>query len=406
MNNKLNGLELSLVMGCRINCDYCPQKLLLGKYYAQDRSRTRKLSFENFKIVLDKIQPGATLSFGGMCEPFHNESCTDMIVYADERGHKICLDTTLDGMSILDFEKIKNIKFEEVILHIPDKENHSKFVITDEYLKLFKLVSENLNIIQYSCHGTIHDAVYDKVDKKIYLSQTMGDRAGNLEIESVRSTNITGKIICYHGLRLQPGTWLPVMLPDGSLVLCCNDYGMKHVLGNLIHQSWDEIREGEEYKKIINGWNDDAIDILCRNCSAAKKVETLPAMRLKDAVDKRKAGKRFENIRKETMDLVDRFIAADHICVFGLGKLWRDHFYQEYWHEGLGVTVFSDNNPELQETSVNGMKCIRPAELKNYKNLLVVLFVKNGDAIISQLNTLGITNYVMIDELYGKCNKL
>lgn len=290
MERKLNGLELSLTIGCEINCDYCPQKLLVERYYGQDRNRTRNLSFDNFKIVLDKIEAGATLSFGGMSEPFHNKECADMIAYSYEKGYKICLDTTLVGMSILDFEKIKHIKFEELILHIPDKENHSKFVITDEYLGLFKLVHEHMEISYYSCHGKVHDAVSDMIDQEKYAGISLRDRAGNIKIEGVKDIYVNGKIICYHGSRLQLGTWLPVLFPDGSLVLCCNDYGMKHVLGNLISQSWSEICEGEEYKKIINGWNNDSIDILCRKCIAARRVEALPAMRLRDAIIKRKSG--------------------------------------------------------------------------------------------------------------------
>lgn len=103
---------------------------------------------------------------------------------------------------------------------------------------------------------------------------------------------------------------------------------------------------------------------------------------------------------EDIKNMVERFAMAEHICVFGLGKLWRDHFYQEYWGEGLGVSLFSDNNADLQGKDINGIKCVKPIELKEYKNLLVVLFVKNGESILSQLNGLGIDNCIMIDELY------
>lgn len=406
-SDKLHGLELSLTIGCKLDCDYCPQKLLLGKYYGEDKSRARKLSFENFKIVLDKVQQGATLSFCGMSEPFHNEECADMIVYAYERGYKVCLNTTLVGMTVSDFEKIKNVQFENFILHIPDKDNHSKFVITDEYLKLLKLVNDNIKIDYYSCHGIVHEAIENIIDKDKYAGIVLGNRAGNLEIEDYKEISHKGKIICYHGSEEQVGGWIPVMFPDGSLVLCCQDYGMKHILGNLINQSWPEICNGDEYKKFKAGLNDESIDILCRKCGDAKPVETLPAIQLKKAVSDVKNGVDISNkFPSSALDIVNKFAKADNVCVFGLGKLWRDHFYQEYWNEGLGVTVFSDNNPDLHNSTIDGIHCVSPAMLADYENLLVVLFVKNGDSIISQLNEFGINNCILIDEVFEKCNLL
>lgn len=103
--------------------------------------------------------------------------------------------------------------------------------------------------------------------------------------------------------------------------------------------------------------------------------------------------------------LIQRFASAENVCVLGLGKLWRDHFCQEYWHEGLGVNVFSDNNPELHGTFLNGIECVKPSELSNYPNLLVVVFVKNGNGIIAQLNQMGIHNCITIREIDDQLGK-
>lgn len=285
-NDKLHALELSLTIGCRLDCLYCPQKLLLSKYYSNDKGRKSELSFDDFKIVLDKVQEGATISFCGMSEPFHNKSCADMICYAYEKGYKISLLTTLVGMTKADFDKIKDISFDSFVLHIPDAEGHSHFEITDEYLQLLSLVNGQINIDYYSCHGTVSPVVKDMLSKEKYAGISLGDRAGNLDLKKdVKKENTKqGIIACYHGSEAQIGGWAPVMFPDGSLVLCCQDYGMKHVLGNLITQLWSEICEGEEYQKFVNGLKDDSLDILCRNCSDAKNIEDLPSMQFKRAV--------------------------------------------------------------------------------------------------------------------------
>ena len=42
---------------------------------------------------------------------------------------------------------------------------------------------------------------------------------------------------------------------------------MKHVLGNLLENTYDEIRRGEEMQKIFAGIKGDpSVDLLCRKC--------------------------------------------------------------------------------------------------------------------------------------------
>lgn len=65
-----------------------------------------------------------------------------------------------------------------------------------------------------------------------------------------------------------------VLLPDGRMVLCSNDWGMKHILGNLLDQSYQDIIQGKEaqyvrsvMKKKENGF------IICKKCFQAIAVE-------------------------------------------------------------------------------------------------------------------------------------
>lgn len=100
----------------------------------------------------------------------------------------------------------------------------------------------------------------------------MHDRAGNLDddilISATRKRH--GKISCsLCGQALNHN----ILLPDGRVLLCCMDYGMKHVLGNLLQQSYEEIINGSEMQRLkcaING--DESIDLLCRGCSSATEI--------------------------------------------------------------------------------------------------------------------------------------
>ncbi len=408
--DKLHALELSLTIGCRLDCLYCPQKLLLNKYYEKEKARKSKLEFEDFKIALDKVQAGATISFSGMSEPFHNERCADMICYAYEKGYKLSLLTTLVGMTEEDFHKIKDVKFESFVLHIPDKEGHSKFTVNDEYIKLLKMVQETIDIDYYSCHGSVDTSIEGIIDRNKYAGIELQNRAGNLVgSQYIESSHTEGRIICYHGSEAQIGGWTPVMFPDGTLVLCCMDYGMKHVLGNLLTQTWAEICEGEAYLKFIEGLDDDKVDLLCRKCAHASLVKELPSMQLRNAVLEMKRGNFGERgkLPLYVMQMLEKFEKAETVCVFGLGKLFRNHFFQEFWDEGLGgVSVFSDNNQKLQGTVIHGIKCVEPVELKAYSNIIVVVFVKEGEGIIAQMKEMGIADCILIEELFEVCNFL
>lgn len=410
ISRKLPALDITLVMGCKLNCDYCPQDKLIRRYYENTKKRKKKLSFEDFKIVLEKVEEGATIGFAGLSEPFMNEECSDMIVYAYERGYKISLYTTLVGMKMEDIEKLKGIKFDRLVLHIPDEEYRSKFNIDKEYLRILEEFHKNFSINFYSCHGKVHPEVKSIIDLKKYRDFKPQNRAGNLEKEEFDKINWKGKIACYRAWSSEAWsvTFTPEMLPDGTLLFCCQDYGLKHQIGNLVEQAWEEIQNGKEFQKVVAGFKDDTIDTLCRTCSCAKRLEDVPPIRFQRAIQKRK--EKISTADKESLiesPLIDRFAYADTVCIFGLGKLFREHFFQEHWAEGLGVSIFSDNKESLWGTVLHGKECVCPGKLAEYSDILVVLFVKSGcNEIIRQLNNMGIHNIITIDEVLDTCNSL
>lgn len=122
-------LEITTRVGCPVNCLDCPQGLLQSRYKGK-----RVLDFEDFKTVIDKVPEGTRIDFSGMCEPFANRRCTDMILYAADRGFPLALYTTLQGATMEDWEKLKGVTFEVVTVHLPDCEGRSHFLITEEYL--------------------------------------------------------------------------------------------------------------------------------------------------------------------------------------------------------------------------------------------------------------------------------
>lgn len=254
----MNGrLEITTHIGCPINCQDCPQKLLMSKYKG-----IRDLDFEDYKRVIDKTPKDVRIDFSGMCEPFANKRCADMILYAYEKGHRLALYTTLQGATIEDYEKLKDVRYEVVTIHIPDREQSGHFNVTDGYLELLGKWETN----NYSCHGQVDDRVKPYL-KPRNLITFMHDRAGNIETRPHRNINTHYRLWCQTSGREMNHN---VLLPDGTVLMCCMDYGMTGVFGNLLKQSYDEVLNSpaaQEMRKTL-----DEGDSICRHCANATLV--------------------------------------------------------------------------------------------------------------------------------------
>lgn len=238
--------------GCVVDCAFCPQRLLMQKY-----DSVKTLTYENFVKVIDKLPKEIRITFSGFTEPFLNKRTSDMILYAHSKGHRISVFTTGVGLTIEDIKKIKHIDFYNgpnsgFCLHLPDEERIAKHPITPKYIETIEYIKSIENEIKgfyvMSMGNEIHNSV-----RHIYPTAhvpTFWSRAGNLlgeaiikpELEKIKDRfnhmehgdkNMTCNCIetLYHN----------VLLPDGRVSLCCMDYGLEQILGNLFEQEYDDI---------------------------------------------------------------------------------------------------------------------------------------------------------------------
>lgn len=263
--------------GCIVDCVFCPQRLLTGEY-----TGNKTLTFENFKVLLAKIPKEVRIAFSGFTEPFLNKECADMMVYAHNEGHEISLFTTGIGMSVEDLKKIKDLPFSAgpnggFIFHFPDQENYAKHPRSKKYDELLQYLStmyweiDNFGVM---CMGTIRD------DAGKYFAQPepsqMYDRAGNLSREAIlkpellqvehlyKTTQKTDKPMtcnCFERL------YHNVVLPNGDISLCCMDYNLEAIIGNLFEQDYDDIMP-EPYSTFN----------ICQSCENRVSPEELKAL--------------------------------------------------------------------------------------------------------------------------------
>lgn len=250
-------LEITTHIGCPMNCTDCPQALLQSKYKGK-----KTLDFEDYKKAIDKVPQEVRIDFSGMCEPFCNKSCTDMILYAAEKGHPLALYTTLQGATMEDYERLKDVRYEVVTIHLPDREKRSHFKITDEYLELLSRWETD----NYSCHGTIDERVLPAIKPRSLIT-FMHDRAGNVEGRPHRGINPLQRLFCVTSGKAMDHN---VLLPDGTVIMCCMDYGMTGIFGNLFTQTYEEVLHSEAARKKRGTLNEG--ESICRHCANAMLV--------------------------------------------------------------------------------------------------------------------------------------
>ena len=303
-------LEVTPVVGCKIKCKACPQEVFIKKYCAKENNKNLIMSLDTFKKCLESVPKSVVINFSGFTEPFLNPECADMLLYAFQQGFRVRISTTLVGMTNNDFEKIKEIEFDAILPHLPDSDNNCIIPITDDYLELLvkflqyflpKKYDSGRSVITFiSIHGKINEKVsglltHNGIDISGYKNlgvTSLGTRAGNLNVdknEMPKSLSILkpnykkGSIVCkmFHFvseyinkddlLHLECFK-LSNLLPNGDLALCSMDFGLKHVMGNLLKEKYEYIfSESKNWLDFSKGITDENYDIICRHCNCGEE---------------------------------------------------------------------------------------------------------------------------------------
>lgn len=222
------------------------------------------MSFETFQSCIDKMPRDVDIHFGAFTEPWLNPACTKMVLYAAQKGRRIAVFTTLVGMNLSDIDSFKSVLFKGFHIHLPSAEGYEKILLDENYFKLLRTVSNSgIDKISYHVHGGVKDELKLLLEgKKIDCWDTY-TRAGNVKNGSGRPLERKRGII---GCKKNPYLRQNILLPNGDVVLCCMDFGMRHILGNLLISEYESLFQSEEFLKIKNGQQDESLDILCRYC--------------------------------------------------------------------------------------------------------------------------------------------
>ena len=278
-------MEITTRIGCPVMCSFCPQVTLIGRFKEENPKDQKILTLEHFKTIIDKIPSWVDIHFSGMSEPFAVPKCGEMLKYARDKGHEICVYTTLVGAKKEDIDILWDVNWtsaNRLCVHLPDDQEHFKAKVTDKYIEVLKYLMAKPNmqerlhersvvLMTMSGKGLTDPKLIGIVPQGLGAFQPV-TRAGNLSneneiFEGQKVPKKTGAIYC----NAAPDINHNVLLPNGDVVLCCMDYGMERKIGNLFKQSYESLFVSDEYNEILRLQNEEDNELMCRYCDCARK---------------------------------------------------------------------------------------------------------------------------------------
>jgi hypothetical protein len=167
------------------------------------------------------------------------------------------------------FERLKKLEFLDFVVHLPSTSKDMAIQITPDYLDRIRESRDVFNV-KYVHFGELEPVLAVIVKGKNVVRGRATSRAENLDLSGLdylqtrdgfkeRAPSMCGSC----GSELKQN----ILMPNGDVVLCCMDYGLKHVLGNLLSQSYESLFDGAEYRGVVAGLACSSGNILCATCA-------------------------------------------------------------------------------------------------------------------------------------------
>lgn len=210
-------LEITTAIGCPVNClKYCPQEVLLKRYAGK-----KLMELQDLQDILRTVPKSVKILFSGFCEPFRNPAAVDMMEYAYDQGHPVHLYTTLGGCTMETFNRLKKeVRFEYILLHLPDSQGISDIPVTGEYREVLTAFLTTFPCNVMSMEGNFRTNYRECLAR----GHPVRDNWYPIECDKLRSRQ-------------------HVVLPNGDVYLCCIDFSLQEKMGNLLTDTWQSLRD-------------------------------------------------------------------------------------------------------------------------------------------------------------------
>jgi len=285
---------------CNLKCPLCPTN-------DEEQKDVEKglLSFENFKIIFNKIKPFVkTIDLFSWGEPFLNKDISRMIRYIKESkpNVRIFIDSNLNAITQ---EQIKEIARSGVgVIKVScdgvTQEVYEKYRIggdVDKVLNNLRLLIQAKKELRTDKPKIIWKYLVFKhneneVDKAREMAKSLGiefeasgmrvdcgkeifekvedsvqrDKDWIPETEEYNNYRVleAGKTFCEKPWRTMSIDWTGDVVPCGAIYNCA-----KYKYGNLLKESFDDVWNSEKYvlaRKVISNKIDESPDLICSIC--------------------------------------------------------------------------------------------------------------------------------------------
>lgn len=245
-------LEITTAIGCAMDCSYCPQSSLHREYkmVARDNySGEKVMSRKRLQQILDNCPSDITLHWTGFVEPLMAPTINELLVEATLRGFKQRMNSTLYGATKKNIDLIFSGDMGRLNLHLPDEHGHMKMKIDSRYLEGIEYAMSLMRPGKDAIHfiGKPNEKIMDFIKYKSKICAAKLNDGIELTVQEFvnsRATNIShnpytpilleeqgirrGQMHCGGKRFTQPN-----VLPNGMLVLCCMDYSLEEIHGDL-----------------------------------------------------------------------------------------------------------------------------------------------------------------------------
>ncbi len=269
-----NYLEITVSPACPKLCDYCPQTAYITNYKKKFSNEDKVLKLDTIKQISKNVPNSTIIKWTGFTEPMDCKEFDLSVQFMFENGYKQQISTTLLGRENSQKYYLENLeKFFQHTLHLPDDKKLMKGKFDDKYRVfvenvIIKLIKKNIDfsifLIGEDFHPLIQNTINNLVDKfdlsdKVIKAKYLNTRASSIDPnkfglkQTTKKNSEKGGYFCSYQ-RLNQG----VLLPNGKVAMCCQDYGLETIIGDLKIQSIDEIYTSIENDKnwrikFING---------------------------------------------------------------------------------------------------------------------------------------------------------
>lgn len=254
-----NHLEVTLTAGCPMMCSYCPQTNFIKGFKALNTAKRNFMSFDDYQVILANVDHHVPhVYFTGFTEPIGHKEWYKFVEYTKQQNYKVTFNTTFYSATKETIDTLIDLDV-DVEVHITD----SKIEIPEEIYVYF---AEKYKKRSMPIFNVFTQKGVSRIPQNI---QAFGHRPNS------RADNLDHipRAVYDVPVRCQENRFFSnVVMPNGDVSVCCSDFSVKHILGNLLTTKLKDIHKSEAIKQFLRKMNEGDPTFICNNCHYASPV--------------------------------------------------------------------------------------------------------------------------------------